>query len=66
MMKTIASAEAKSHFGAWLDTAQREPVMIEKKGGPSRSSYPAKFRLSRDPRLRFFWHRRMRGLMGIV
>ena len=34
MMKTIASAEAKSHFGALLDTAQREPVMIEKKGRP--------------------------------
>ena len=33
-MKTIASAEAKSHFGALLDTAQREPVMIEKKGRP--------------------------------
>ena len=34
MMKTIAAAEAKSHFGALLDTAQREPVMIEKKGRP--------------------------------
>jgi prevent-host-death family protein len=34
MMKTIASAQAKSNFGALLDTAQREPVMIEKKGRP--------------------------------
>jgi prevent-host-death family protein len=34
MMKTIASTHAKSHFGALLDTAQREPVMIEKKGRP--------------------------------
>jgi len=34
MMKTIASTQAKSNFGALLDTAQREPVMIEKKGRP--------------------------------
>jgi prevent-host-death family protein len=33
-MKTIASTEAKSNFGALLDTAQREPVTIEKKGRP--------------------------------
>lgn len=33
-MKTIASTQAKSNFGALLDTAQREPVMIEKKGRP--------------------------------
>jgi prevent-host-death family protein len=33
-MKTIASTEAKSNFGTLLDTAQREPVTIEKKGRP--------------------------------
>jgi len=33
-MKTVASTEAKSNFGALLDTAQREPVTIEKKGRP--------------------------------
>jgi prevent-host-death family protein len=33
-MKTIASTEAKSNFGALIDTAQREPVTIEKKGRP--------------------------------
>jgi len=33
-MKTMASSEAKTHFGALLDTAQREPVAIEKKGRP--------------------------------
>ncbi len=33
-MKTVASTEAKSNFGALIDTAQREPVTIEKKGRP--------------------------------
>ncbi|CAG1022044.1 hypothetical protein MTYM_01448 [Methylococcales bacterium] len=33
-MKTIASTEAKSNFGALIDAAQREPVTIEKKGRP--------------------------------
>ncbi|WP_341327893.1 type II toxin-antitoxin system Phd/YefM family antitoxin [Methylotuvimicrobium sp. KM2] len=33
-MKTIPSTEAKTHFGALLDAAQRHPVMIEKKGRP--------------------------------
>lgn len=33
-MKTVASTAAKSHFGALLDTAQREPVAIQKKGRP--------------------------------
>lgn len=33
-MKTLASKEAKNHFGELLDTAQREPVTIEKKGRP--------------------------------
>lgn len=31
-MVTMPSTEAKTHFGALLDTAQREPVTIEKKG----------------------------------
>ena len=34
IMVTIASTEAKTHFGALLDTAQRTPVIIEKKGRP--------------------------------
>jgi prevent-host-death family protein len=33
-MKTMAAAEAKMHFGALLDAAQREPVTIAKKGRP--------------------------------
>lgn len=32
MMKTIPASEAKTNFGALLDTAQREPVTISKKG----------------------------------
>lgn len=31
-MRTISSTEAKSNFGALLDTAQREPVIVQKKG----------------------------------
>jgi len=31
-MKKIASTKAKSNFGELLDTAQREPVTIEKQG----------------------------------
>jgi prevent-host-death family protein len=31
-MSTIAAREAKTHFGELLDTAQREPVTIEKHG----------------------------------
>jgi prevent-host-death family protein len=31
-MKEISSTEAKTHFGALLDMAQREPVAIHKKG----------------------------------
>lgn len=34
LMKTIAAREAKNNFGVLLDTAQREPVTIEKKGRP--------------------------------
>lgn len=33
-MKTMPSTEAKTHFGALLDAAQREPITIEKKGRP--------------------------------
>ena len=33
-MKKMASTKAKSHFGLLLDTAQREPVVIEKQGRP--------------------------------
>lgn len=44
MMETFAAREAKNAFGRLLDTAQREPVTIEKKGRPvvvvmSRHSY---------------------------
>jgi prevent-host-death family protein len=31
-MKEISSTKAKTHFGALLDMAQREPVTIHKKG----------------------------------
>ncbi|MGA2090802.1 MAG: type II toxin-antitoxin system Phd/YefM family antitoxin [Endomicrobiales bacterium] len=30
-MRTFAAKQAKDHFGLLLDTAQHEPVMIEKK-----------------------------------
>lgn len=33
-MKTVAARDAKNRFGELLDTAQREPVTIEKKGRP--------------------------------
>ncbi len=33
-MKTMPAAEAKTNFGALLDSAQREPVTISKKGRP--------------------------------
>ena len=33
-METFAAREAKNAFGRLLDTAQREPVTIEKKGRP--------------------------------
>ncbi len=32
LMKVIPAAEAKTNFGALLDSAQREPVTISKKG----------------------------------
>jgi prevent-host-death family protein len=33
-MKTIAAARAKTHFGEFLDAAQREPVIVTKKNRP--------------------------------
>jgi len=33
-MKAIAAREAKNRFGSLMDTAQREPVAIEKHGRP--------------------------------
>lgn len=33
-MKKISASEAKTHFGALLDQAQKEPVTIEKQGRP--------------------------------
>lgn len=33
-MKTMSSAEAQSHFGMLLDTAQCEPVTITRRGRP--------------------------------
>ena len=29
-MKTITAAKAKTHFGEFLDAAQREPVVVTK------------------------------------
>jgi prevent-host-death family protein len=34
VMKSIPASEAKTHFGALLDTAQREPVTVSKQGRP--------------------------------
>ena len=31
-MKSIPASEAKTHFGALLDAAQREPVAVSKQG----------------------------------
>ena len=33
-MKTFSAAEAKNRFGVLLESAQREPVRIEKNGRP--------------------------------
>ena len=33
-MKTMTAAKAKTHFGEFLDAAQREPVIITKKNRP--------------------------------
>ncbi|MFT3815804.1 MAG: type II toxin-antitoxin system prevent-host-death family antitoxin [Acidovorax sp.] len=33
-MRAIASLEAQNHFGELLDTSQREPVLITRRGRP--------------------------------
>ncbi|MGR3317211.1 MAG: type II toxin-antitoxin system Phd/YefM family antitoxin [Candidatus Anammoxibacter sp.] len=33
-MKTMPASEAKTNFGALIDSAQREPITISKKGRP--------------------------------
>lgn len=33
-MKTMTSCEAKTHFGKFLDTMQREPVIVTKNNRP--------------------------------
>ena len=33
-MRTMTSAEAQNHFGMLLDTAQREPISITRRGRP--------------------------------
>lgn len=33
-MDTVNATEAKTHFGALIDRAQREPVTIQKQGRP--------------------------------
>ena len=33
-MKTMAARDAKSHFGEFLDTMQREPVIVTKNNRP--------------------------------
>lgn len=33
-MKTLTSADAQNHFGQLLDSAQREPVVITRRGRP--------------------------------
>lgn len=50
-MKTISSKEAQNSFGAFLDTAQREPVMVTRRNRPvgvmlSMENLPAIFELA--------------------
>ena len=50
-MKTITSKEAQNSFGAFLDTAQREPVMVTRRNRPvgvmlSMENLPAIFELA--------------------
>lgn len=33
-MKTVTSVEAQNHFGQLLDSAQREPISITRRGRP--------------------------------
>ncbi len=49
-MKTISSKEAQNAFGSFLDTAQREPVMVTRRNRPvgvmlSMENLPAIFAL---------------------
>ena len=50
-MKTISSKEAQNSFGAFLDTAQREPVVVTRRNRPvgvmlSMENLPAIFELA--------------------
>ncbi|KAF3983621.1 MAG: type II toxin-antitoxin system Phd/YefM family antitoxin [Methylococcales symbiont of Hymedesmia sp. n. MRB-2018] len=50
-MKTISSKEVQNSFGAFLDTAQREPVMVTRRNRPvgvmlSMENLPAIFELA--------------------
>ncbi len=50
-MKTISSKEAQNSFGAFLDAAQREPVMVTRRNRPvgvmlSMENLPAIFALA--------------------
>ena len=50
-MKIISSKEAQNSFGAFLDTAQREPVMVTRRNRPvgvmlSMENLPAIFELA--------------------
>ncbi|CAB9543618.1 hypothetical protein BROOK1789C_1080 [Bathymodiolus brooksi thiotrophic gill symbiont] len=50
-MKTITSKEAQNSFGAFLDSAQREPVMVTRRNRPvgvmlSMENLPAIFELA--------------------
>ena len=50
-MKTMTSKEAQNSFGAFLDTAQREPVMVTRRNRPvgvmlSMENLPAIFELA--------------------
>jgi len=50
-MKTISSKEAQNSFGAFLDAAQREPVMVTRRNRPvgvmlSMENLPAIFELA--------------------
>ncbi len=50
-MKTISSKEAQNAFGSFLDTVQREPVMVTKRNRPvgvmlSMENLPAIFELA--------------------
>ncbi|WP_081463798.1 type II toxin-antitoxin system Phd/YefM family antitoxin [Candidatus Glomeribacter gigasporarum] len=33
-MRTMTSLEAQNHFGGMIDTSQREPVLITRRGRP--------------------------------